>query len=141
MNRQPKTRPAPATSPNFEEDYLDIDHWPHGWRVENRDLLAGERMVAIFKAFLFHLLSQGLARKTLLRHRDHLCSLGAEIVRQFQTHPQLRRRAMAPVLLVFLDEDGGPLLYPRVSEADQRSFDSTCLKLRRFMLASQTRSG
>ena len=30
-------------------------------------------------------------------------------------------------------EDGGPLLYPGDSEAVQRSFDSTCRKLRRFL--------
>jgi hypothetical protein len=51
MSRQTKT-PTPAdASLAFEEDYLDIDHWPHGWRVEQCDLLAGERMVDIFKGF------------------------------------------------------------------------------------------
>lgn len=140
MSRQTKT-PTPAdASLAFEEDYLDIDHWPHGWRVEQRDLLAGERMVDIFKGFLLHLLSQGLARKTLRLHRDHLCALGAQIIRQVNLKPQLRRRAMVPVLFVFLDEEGGPLLYPRVSETEQRSFDSTCRKLRRFLLDSKNPS-
>jgi hypothetical protein len=55
VSRQTKTRRAgtitPST-PTFEQDYLDIDHWPYGWRVEPRDLLPGQRMLDIFKMFL-----------------------------------------------------------------------------------------
>jgi hypothetical protein len=47
---------------------------------------------------------------------------------------------MTPVLFVFLDEEGGPLLYPRVSETEQRSFDSICRKLPRFLLDSKNPS-
>jgi len=44
------------------------------------------------------------------------------------------------VLLNCLEEDGGPLIYPRITEAQQRSFDATCRKLYRFLLASQPSS-
>lgn len=94
-------------------------------------------MLDIFKVFLDHLLSQGLARKTLHLHRDHLCALGGEIIRRLHTHPRLRRHPIARVLREFLDEDGGPLIYPCISEAEQRSFDSTCRKLHRFLLDSK----
>lgn len=124
----------------FEEDYLDIDHWPHRWCVESCDLLAGRRMLDVFKIFMYDLLSQRLARKTLLLHRDHLCTLGETIVHRLHTNPQLRRRDMQPVLLVFIAEDGGPLLCPRRS-AEQRSFDSTCMKLRRFLRGPRLPSG
>ncbi len=121
-------------SPTFEEDYTDIDHWPYRWSRERRDLLVAERLLGIFKAFLFHLLDQSLSRKTLLLHRDHVCTLGEEVIRRLKT--QLRRRNMVPVLFVFIDEDGGPIIYPPTSSPKQRSFDSTCLKLRQFLLDS-----
>ena len=97
-------------------------------------------MLDVFKIFMYDLLSRRLARKTLLLHRDHVCVLGETIVQRLHTKPQLRRRDMVSVLLVFIDEDGGPLLYPRTS-AEQRSFDSTCTKLRRFLLGSRLPSG
>jgi hypothetical protein len=125
-------------SPSFEEDYLDIDHWPSRWRVERHDRLAAERILDVFKFFLDHLLRQGLARKTLLLHRDHVCVLGEEIIRRLK--PELRRKTMAPVLLVFIDEDGGPVIHPPTNSPEQRSFDATCLKLRSFLLDSNLKS-
>jgi hypothetical protein len=119
-----------------EEEYLDIDQWPHRWRVEDRDLRPGEQMLVLFKPFLLHLLNLGLARKTLRLHRDHLCALGGEIIRRLHEDPQLRRRSIERVLADNLEEDGGPLIYPTISEAEQRSFDSTCRKLFRFLLDS-----
>jgi hypothetical protein len=47
---------------------------------------------------------------------------------------------MVPVLFVFIDEDGGPVIYPPTSSPQQRSFDSTCLKLRQFLLDSKKTS-
>jgi len=98
-------------------------------------------MLDLFKVFLDHLLSQGLARKTLHRHRDHLCTLGGEMIRRLHEDPRLRRRAIARVLTESLDEDGGPLIYPRTSETEQRSFDSTCRKLHRFLPDSKPLPG
>jgi hypothetical protein len=140
MSRQTKTgRPSAIvpSSPTFEEDYLDIVGWPHRWRVEPRDLPPGERMLDIFKPFLIHLLSQELARKTLRLHRDHICTLGGEIIRRLHEDPPLRRRPIERVLTEFLDDDGGPLMYPLISEVEQRSFDSTCRKLYRFLQESK----
>jgi hypothetical protein len=119
------------------EEYLDIDTWPRRWRVEDRDLRPGEQMLILFKPFLLHLLTLGLARKTLRLHRDHLCALGGEIIRRLHEDPQLRRRSIECVLADNLEEDGGPLIYPTISEAEQRSFDSTCRKLFRFLLESK----
>jgi hypothetical protein len=132
--RPKPTAITPAYTPTFEDDYLDIDHWPHRWRIESSDLRVGERILDTFKLFLAHLLDQKLSRKTLLLHREHVDTLGEEVVRRLHQQPQLRRKNMAPVLLVYLDEDGGPILYPPTSSPKQRSFDSTCLKLRRFIL-------
>ena len=47
--RPKPTAITPADTPTFEDDYLDIDHWPHRWRIESRDLRVGERILDIFK--------------------------------------------------------------------------------------------
>lgn len=91
-------------------------------------------MLSIFKAFLLHLLSLGRARKTLRVHRDHLCALGGQVIRLLHEEPSLRRRPIAPVLIKVTGDDGGPLTNPPMSEPEQRSFDSTCRKLHRFLL-------
>jgi hypothetical protein len=137
VSRKVKTPRSVATTPSstFRYDYLDIDHWPSGWSRERRDLLVAERLMSIFQAFLFYLLDQGLSRKTLLLHRDHIRVLGEEVIRRLK--PDLRRRNMVPVLSVFIDEDGGPVIYPPTDSPDQRSFDTTCLKLRSFLLDSK----
>lgn len=135
-------RPSTVDSvPTFAEDYLDVDHWPHGWHFEGRVRLSGERLLDIFKAFLFHLLDQSLARSTLLLHRDHLYELGATIGDRLNRNPQLQRRKMASTLLAFLDEDGGPVIYPPTSSPQQRSFDVTCRKLRQYLLDLKPPSG
>ncbi len=142
MNRSRQSRPSTdhEPSPTFEEDYLDIDHWPLGWGAAARTMPTAQRILNLLKAFLCDLLSQRLARKTLLKHRENLCILGETIVQRINQKPALRRKNMVPVMMVFIDEDGGPLLYPSQSIA-QRSLDATCLKLRGFLLDSNPTSG
>jgi len=141
MNRPRQSRPSTEhePSPTFEEDYLDIDHWPLGWGAAARTMPTAQRVLNLFKVFLCDLLSKRLARKTLLKHREHLCILGETIVQRINQKPDLRRKNMVPVMMVFIDEDGGPLLYPSQSLA-QRSLDATCLKLRGFLLDSKPTS-
>ena len=126
--------------PTFDEEYLDVDHWPHRWTVEQRDLQPGERMLDVFKPFLVWLLDQGLSRKTLREHRDNVCTLGAEVIRQLNFHPELRKRTIKQVLTETLNGDDGPLIYPRCSEAEQFSFDVTCRKLHRFLTEHKSTS-
>jgi hypothetical protein len=38
------------------------------------------------------------------------------------------------VLIEVIGDDGGPLIHPPMSESEQRSFDSTCRNLHRFLL-------
>lgn len=142
MNRPTKPRQimGAESSPTFEEDYLDIDHWPYRWGAEARTLPAVERVLNLFKAFLCDLLSKRLTRKSLLRHREHIYILGETVVQRINHKPQLRRKNMVPVMMALIDEGGGPLLYPSQSTA-QRTRDSTCLKLRGFLLASKRPSG
>jgi hypothetical protein len=134
MNRPGKSRLSTGDefSPTFEEDYLDIDHWPTAWRVESDDLSRGKVMVDIFKVFLTHQLQLARSRKTLRVHRDNLRALGGQIIRLWHEKPHLRKRGILRVLLEAICDDGGPIVYPPLTEADQRSFDSTCRLLHRF---------
>lgn len=94
--------------------------------------MLGQRIVEFFKPFLRHLLAQGLSAKTLRRHYDHLWMLGGEVIRRRQENSNLRRLAVEKATFALLEEDGGPLIWPRISEPEQDSFDATCRKLYRF---------
>src|SRR6266700_3506810 len=134
MNRLRKSHLDAEPSPTFEEDYLDIDHWPRAWRVESEDIALGKVMVDLFKVFLTHQLTLARSRKTLRVHRDNLRALGGQIIRLLHEKPSLQKRGILRVLLEAIDDDGGPIVYPALTESEQRSFDSTCRLLQRFTL-------
>jgi hypothetical protein len=75
-----------------------------------------------------------LSPKTIQKHVDNLWALGGEIIRDLHENPSLRRKSMEQILDGRIDEEGGPLVYAMESEEDQqRSLDSTCKKLYRFL--------
>ena len=89
-------------------------------------------MVDLFKVFLIDQLQLARSRKTLRLHRDTLCVLGGHMIRVWHEKPHMRKRGILRVLLEAIDDDGGPIVYPPLTDADQRSFDSTCRLLHRF---------
>lgn len=89
--------------------------------------------MAIFTPFLEHLLTLGYARKTLLRHRDHLWMLGGEMIRRRYEDPDALAMPVVTLLHNLIEEDGGPLIWPRISESEQNSFDATCRKLYQYL--------
>ena len=111
----------------------DLEHWPQRWCYDASDLAPGERIVECFRPFLLHLLEQGLARKTLQRHRDHLWMLGGEIIRRRSDEPALKRQSVTTLVRQLIDAECGPLIWPRISEQRQDSFDATCRKLYQFL--------
>jgi hypothetical protein len=111
----------------------DLEQWPRSWMFEERDLSSGQQMLDSFKPFLRHLLNLNLSRKTFGKHRDNLWLLGGEIISDLHKTPSLRKRPIDAVVLAALDEEGGPLITNGASEDQQRSFDSTCRKLYRFL--------
>jgi hypothetical protein len=115
----------------------DLDQWPRSWRVEERDLLPGQQIVECFKPFLRHLRSQGLSRKTLSKHRDNLWLLGGELITDLHDSPGLRRRPIEELVFATLEDEAGPLISHNASEAEQRSFDSTCRRFYRFLIGAQ----
>ena len=89
--------------------------------------------MACFRPFIEHPASSGLSPKTIRKHIDHLWILGGEIIRDLNETPFLRRKDVAEVLFGVIDDEGGPLIHNCTSEEQQRSFDSTCRKFRRFL--------
>jgi hypothetical protein len=102
-----------------------------------KDLPLGEKLVAHFRPFLEDLVSSDLSPKTIQKHVDNLWALGGEIIRDMHEDPSLRRKNIEQILAGRIDDEGGPLVYAMESEEDQqRSFDSTCKKLHRFLSRS-----
>ena len=115
-------------------DYCpDIEDWPKRWSYEYSDLATGRRIVEFFKPFLLHLLAKKLATSTLRRHRDHLWMLGGEVIRRRQVDPHLRHLPVEKVTFALLEEDGGPLIWPQITEPEQNAFDASCRKFYRFL--------
>ena len=123
----------PARSTILDKFFPDLSNWPELWKVEQADVAIGERIVQIVQPFLLDLLHQGLADKTLARHRDHLQMLGGEIIRRHHDHPCLAKRPVRDVMLDLIDDESGPLIWPRITESAQNAFDATCRKLYRFL--------
>lgn len=113
----------------------DLATWAASWCGEERDVIPGEQIVAVFTPFLLDLLAQGLSRKTRNLHRDNLWLLGGEIIRDINETPKLRKRPVGALIREVIANDEGPLIHGGFSEQEQRSFDSTCKKLNRFLAA------
>jgi len=96
-----------------------------------KDLPAGEQLLLLFRPFLEHLAASDLSPKTIQKHIDNMWALGGEFIRELHSDSSLRKKPVERVLSSMI-EYGGPLLY-HGGEDQQRSFDSTCRKLRRFL--------
>jgi len=126
---------VPAVSSSHLERYCrGLDTWPRSWMGSEKDLPPGDKLVACFRPFLEHLVGSDLAPKTIQKHVDNLWSLGGEIIRDLNEDPSLRRKSIEQILDDRIDDEGGPLVYALESEEPlQRSLDSTCRKLYRFL--------
>ena len=132
--RTGKDKAAIVTEQQALEQYVpDLHNWPASWRVVDEDISTGRTIVAIFTPFLEHLLTLGWTRKTLLRHRDHIWMLGGEMIRRRHEDPDLLTLPVETLLDKLIEEDGGPLIWPAISEAAQNSFDATCRKLYQYL--------
>jgi hypothetical protein len=125
-------------APSAVERYRrQMDRWPRSWMGLEKDLPPGEELVACFRPFVEDLACSDLSRKTIQKHVDNLWALGGEIIRWLHQDSSLRRKDIAQILDLRIDEEGGPLVYAHESEeALQRSLDSTCRKLYRFRCLS-----
>jgi len=133
VNRAAKSAPSSDTSAYCH----DLDNWPRSWMGLEKDLPPGEQLLACFRPFIEHLTSSSLSPKTIRKHVDNLWMLGGEIIRDLHEDPSLRKVTAERLLRNVIHEEGGPLIH-NGSEDEQRSFDSTCRKLRGFL---EERSG
>ena len=97
-----------------------------------KDLPPGEALIACFRPFIEHLAASGLSPKTIRQHVDNLWTLGGEIIRDLHYYPSLRKKSAYRLLFDAVHEYGGPAVH-NGSEEQQRSVDSTCRKLHRFL--------
>ena len=130
----------PARRTTLDKLCADLANWPQLWAIEHSDVAIGQRIIESIQPFLIDLLQQGLADKTLTRHRDHLQMLGGEIIRRRQNDPDLAKQPAHDLLFNLVEEDGGPLIWPSITESAQNSFDATCRKLYRFLNEQKNRS-
>jgi hypothetical protein len=98
------------------------------------DLPPGDQLLTLFRPFLEHLAASNLSPKTIQKHVDNLWVLGGEFIRDLHSDTSLRKKPVERILRQMI-EYGGPLLY-HGGEDQQRSFDSTCRKFRRFLSES-----
>ena len=130
-------RAAPSAASSDASAYgRDLDSWPRSWMGLEKDVPPGEQLVDCFRPFIEHLASSNLSPKTIRRHVDNLWLLGGEIIRDLNYDPSLRKMTADRLLRNVIHEDGGPLIH-NGSEDEQRSFDSTCRKLHRFLSQPQ----
>jgi len=99
-----------------------------------KDLPPGEQLLILFRPFLEYLAASDLSPKTIQKHVDNMWALGGEFIRDLHSDSSLRKKPVEQIVLRMI-EDGGPLLY-HGGEDQQRSFDSTCRKFRRFLGAT-----
>jgi hypothetical protein len=116
---------------NLEHYCRDLSGWPRSWMGLEKDLPPGEQLLRLLTPFLESLATSDLSPKTIQKHVDNVWVLGGEFIRDLHNDPPLRKRPVENVLRGMI-EYGGPLLY-HGGEDQQRSFDSTCRKLQRFL--------
>ncbi len=113
----------------------DLPEWPESWMGDDRDLVPGQKLVEYFTPFLLHLAASGLTKKTIQKHVDNVWTLGGEIIRDLQETPKLRKKPVNEIVQALLENDGS-LIYHCDSEQQQRSLESTCRKLHRYLTES-----
>ena len=105
-----------------------------------KDLPPGEQLVTLFRPFLEHLAMSNLTPKTIQKHVDNIWVLGGEFITELNYTPSLRKVPVEKVLADMI-KDGGPILHHGDSEEQQRSFESTCRKLWKYLNHSRAKRG
>ena len=111
----------------------DLDDWPRRWQCAAADLAPGAAIVAAFTPFLLDLLRRKASKSTFNRDRNNLWLLGGEIIRRRHEDSDLKRLSINRLLRQLIEDDGGPLIWPPLSETEQNAIDATCRKLYRFL--------
>ena len=112
-------------------DRVLIENWASDWAVCKEDRQLSQKLVPIFECLLGSLLEKGVSKRTLRRHEGACHALGGYIVGEMFGRGDVSfspNETGETVLLRFIDESGGPLVY-QDEEAWQNDLDATCRKL------------
>lgn len=110
----------------------DFSEWPKRWMVIEQDFDYGNQLLEEMGPFANFLAESGLAKKTIERHLSNLWLLGGEIIRDVSFDNEYSTPA-SEKLRQSVGPDGGPYSGHLDSEAEMRSFDSTCRKLHKYL--------
>ena len=110
------------------------------WQYDAADRAPGVAIVVIFKPFLLDMLRGKLSKTSFNRHRDNLWQVGGEFIRLRHDDLDLKRLPIDRLIQQLVEADGGPLIWPRISETEQDAIDATCRKLHRFLNRSTAES-
>lgn len=125
-------------------DYFrDFHEWPKDWMGIDEDLIVGNTLMMLFTPFIESLIKETLAVKTIKNHMGNLALLGSEIIRRLNDGDEKNRKLLPrKLVLEYIDDLHGPLVHhwdPNdcTHEAHLKSFDATCRRLYKFLLASK----
>jgi hypothetical protein len=110
----------------------DFPEWPESWMGIEEDLHYGRQLLEEIRPFAEFLVESGLAKSTISRHLSNLWLLGGEIIRGVSMYDEYDVPA-SEKLRELVGSDGGPCCRDLDSDAEMRSFDSTCRKLHKFL--------
>ena len=119
------------------EDFdIDFNEWPGAWEGIEEDVEPGERIVKeVFIPYFQFLVESGLTKKTVKRHISNIWLLGGEIIRGLYFEEDGFRDSPALELVLHSVDCGEAPTLPRYhSEDRQRTFDSSCKKLYKFLI-------
>lgn len=118
-----------STPEQIEPDYCE---WPDAWSGTDEDVPYGEGLIEAMRPFIMDLIDQGLKKSTIRNHMGNLWLLGGEIIRSVSTYDDYKTPP-EEALRNGVDQDGGMDCRHLTSEAEERSYHSTCRKLHRFL--------
>ena len=96
-----------------------------------QDLEYGQDLLEIMRPFAEHIAESNLSNKTVKKHLVNLWLLGGEIIRNVGLYEDYSTPAIKK-LKDSVGSDGGPHCRHIESEAEMKSFDSTCRKLHKY---------
>lgn len=118
----------------------DFYDWPIRWHGVKEDIEVGRRILARFEPYVVELCHTGLTQKTKKRHLDNLWLLGGEIVRRVSVFDEYQEN-IERITQESVDEEGGPSTRHLQTEDEIRSFNSTCRKLAKHFIGSESHPG
>ncbi len=110
----------------------DFPEWPKRWMGIEQDLEYGKDLLEIMRPFAEYLAESNLTKKTVSKHLTNLWLLGGEIIRNVSLYEEYSTSALKK-LKGSVGSDGGPYCRHINSEAEMRSFDSTCRKPHKYL--------